>query len=56
MLALKSLNETTVRRHLSHIILIHERLKNDEKYKNSMDVARISVQLLKIQHPELFGG
>jgi hypothetical protein len=54
--AIHALGEITSRRHLSHILLIHERLKQDERYKKSPEVARINVLLLKLQHPELFAS
>lgn len=52
--ALLVLNEATSRRHLNRIVRICDDLKQDERYKNSPDVARLEVKILMAQHPEIF--
>jgi tetratricopeptide (TPR) repeat protein len=52
--ALDALNETTSRRHLLHIVRIHDKLKQDTHYTTCTDVARLGGKLLRIQYPELF--
>jgi tetratricopeptide (TPR) repeat protein len=51
---LVSLSETTSRRHLSHIVNIHQDLLQNETYNRSPAVARLGVKVLKAQHPQLF--
>jgi len=44
----------TSRRHLNRVAHLYEQLSNNSHYRNSPDVARLGVLLLKVQHPELF--
>lgn len=52
--ALMVLNKVTARRHLNRIVSLYERLKEDNRYKNSPDVARLAVRILQVQYSELF--
>jgi tetratricopeptide (TPR) repeat protein len=52
--ALLVLNETTSRRHLNRVVRICDDLKQNERYGNSPDVARLEVKILMARHPEIF--
>lgn len=50
---LDALDQTTVRRHLTHIKRIHRNLTQDEQYRKMPAVAHLGGMLFLIQHPEL---
>lgn len=52
--ALRALNQTNSRRHLSHIVRLHEALQAHQQFRSSREVARLGADLLRIQHPEIF--
>lgn len=54
--ALNALNQTNSRRHLSHIMRLHEALQANHQFRSSPDVARLGADLLRIQHPEIFSS
>ncbi|HEY1349469.1 MAG TPA: hypothetical protein VGF67_07595 [Ktedonobacteraceae bacterium] len=51
---LSALNQTNSRRHLAHIVRLHSELQDHRLFRCSPDVARLSADLLRLQHPELF--
>lgn len=52
--ALRALNQTNSRRHLFHIVRLHETLQENPQFRSSPEVARLGADLLRVQHPELF--
>jgi tetratricopeptide (TPR) repeat protein len=52
--ALEVASEVHAELHLAHIASLYQTLRQDKKGISSTDVARLGVQILKVQHPEVF--
>jgi hypothetical protein len=52
--ALKVAEKVSFKLHPTRINYLYNSLRQHEKYKRSSDVARLGVELLKVQKPELF--
>jgi hypothetical protein len=52
--ALQVADEVSSRLHLARIDCLYYNLRQQDKYKNNSDVARLGLELLKVQKPELF--